>query len=407
MASTELTDDVWQLTLRGLIMSVHSSLLLLVALIVVAPAATWEGREVARARNRMQSQAAAQGDNWMPPQERTEARSGMRSQEAALSQEGSQTSRRSQPREAPQSVAWPPDWQAHSWMLPRVGSESRGTMRSQEMSQTSGKKEPREIRQSPDWTLPREGSQSRRRLQPQDAAEARKWMLPKDQTWARSSVLTQKGEKSRSSMQSQGLGQAGSSMQSQGLGQASSSMQSQGLGQAGSSMQSQGLGQASSSMQSQGLGQAGSSMQSKEVARTRRWTQQDEQVQALHRKGISVGAGQLGCNIFTGAPLEPMDFYFKFSDKEGITSTHLIDRNRNDTYIFQKNENGFNAAVGDVNLWWAPREYWEEVKNAGVLPLGRLSEQTDKILKAVASGPSHYQFKQCLHVVDVILKDPP
>ncbi|KAF4694161.1 hypothetical protein FOZ60_008964 [Perkinsus olseni] len=343
-------------------MSVHSSLLLLVALIVVAPAATWEGREVARARNRMQSQAAAQGDNWMPPQERTEARSGMPSQEAALSQEGSQTSRRSQPREAPQSVAWPPDWQAHSWMLPRVGSESRGTMRSQEMSQTSGKKEPREIRQSPDWTLPREGSQSRRRLQPQDAAEARKWMLPKDQTWARSSVHSQKGEKSRSSMQSQGLGQASSSMQSQGLGQASSSMQSQ------------------------GLGQASSSMQSKEVARTRRWTQQDEQVQALHRKGISVGAGQLGCNIFTGAPLEPMDFYFKFSDKEGITSTHLIDRNRNDTYIL---------------------EYWDEVKNAGVLPLGRLSEQTDKILKAVASVPSHYQFKQCLHVVDVILKDPP
>ncbi|KAF4750592.1 hypothetical protein FOZ62_001536 [Perkinsus olseni] len=138
-----------------------------------------------------------------------------------------------------------------------------------------------------------------------------------------------------------------------------------------------------------------------------------KQAAACNHKGwakqaaISVGAGQLGCNIFTGAPLEPMDFYFKFSDKEGITSTHLIDRNRNDTYIFQKNENGFNAAVGDVNLWWAPREYWEEVKNAGVLPLGRLSEQTDKILKAVASGPSHYQFKQCLHVVDVILKDPP
>ncbi|KAF4689572.1 hypothetical protein FOZ63_005492, partial [Perkinsus olseni] len=121
---------------------------------------------------------------------------------------------------------------------------------------------------------------------------------------------------------------------------------------------------------------------------------------------INVGAGQLGCNIFTGAPLEPMAFYFKFSDKEGITSTHLVDRNRNDTYIFRKDDHEFNAVVGDVNLWWAPREFWDKVKDAGALPLGHLSEQTVKILKAVS--PKHnYQYKQCLHVVGIILGDPP
>ncbi|KAF4687835.1 hypothetical protein FOZ60_003453 [Perkinsus olseni] len=125
-----------------------------------------------------------------------------------------------------------------------------------------------------------------------------------------------------------------------------------------------------------------------------------------------------GCRIRNYAPLEPMEFTIKMNWKDEetrpgppgeVSYTFLKDLNNERKYKFEKKWRHYELYRGAMKRYFIDDEDWEEMRDAGLLPLGHLSSETLKILEENAARLSYYPIDVvgCARIVEAIINDPP
>ncbi|KAF4711538.1 hypothetical protein FOZ63_000380, partial [Perkinsus olseni] len=148
-----------------------------------------------------------------------------------------------------------------------------------------------------------------------------------------------------------------------------------------------------------------------------------ERMSALEREGIHFGEGTSGCRISQRAPLERMDFWVYLRPQDvpasslnidppgTVVHTSLDDIERNKEYTFAKDNRYFYGKVGTVKLDWGKYKahYWNELREAALLPLEHLPPQARLPLRAYApkSKNDGIDTRGCLSIAEAIVNNPP